>query len=485
MDPLSILNLFSIGVAVTRLIGNTSTGPLDEEKWKKCVRLGPSSHRFHGVWDIALKNDQAWRQLGEIILENNARHPSHRIPQDENSVRLSVGEQVTNDSVAGSDAVSGFTALSSQWREADSHLLCPITTYETSVPERVVRYLRVFEDENQRRQVHILCRTYGFPPAETHEEDQAGGPRFYSTERLVSELQALDSAYRAVRTRENWKQTFLLQVHHACLRFFAEFLESLVLRDGTGEDADMDPAWAELRLWNLRKITKHAYECRRLSEMGRKLVTTTESLIDVVRASLPISDSQPLSSEFMAIGVELQGCCREVKEQLQKLSDGLEHDLKFLELSRNVNQTRGVQQLTLLATVFLPLSLAAGVLSMQTRFKDLGTLLYDFFGVVVLLGAIVLIIIIGMTAIAILRDQESRILENKFYRESIRGKLIFLLTLGLLCYGSLILSSFLVGLFRDVSLGAKILGYGSAAAFGLVLMSISSLSFLIFIIAHC
>ncbi|KAJ4251501.1 hypothetical protein NW762_011488 [Fusarium torreyae] len=98
--------------------------------------------------------------------------------------------------------------------------------------------------------------------------------------------------------------------------------------------------------------------------MGCKLKDTTESLIDVVRATPSIAESQPKTIKFTAIDMELGGYCKEIVSQLQELSGGLEHDLKFLELSRNLNQTKSVQQLTFLATFFLPLSLAAGVLSM-------------------------------------------------------------------------------------------------------------------------
>jgi hypothetical protein len=301
---------------------------------------------------------------------------------------------------------------------------------------------------------------------------KAPAHQFLLSTRLSVELKALNAHYRHIRADENWKQAFLLQFHHACLSSFSSFLATLVLQDRRGRDGDIDPAWAELRLWNLKEITKYSYECRSLREMSQELVSTTELLIDVVKGSPTVAGASQTAIKFMAIEAELRGYCREVKERLQKLSDGLEHDLKFLELARNVNQAQGVQQLTLLATIFLPLSLAAGVLSMQTRFKDLGSLIYDFFGVVMLLGAIVVIIFIIMTTIAVIKEAESRLAQYSFYREDARHIVIKLLILGLFSYGSLILSSFLVGMFKDVTLGAKVLGYGTAAAVGLVLLLI-------------
>lgn len=201
--------------------------------------------------------------------------------------------------------------------------------------------------------------------------------------------------------------------------------------------------------------------------MGRKLICTTESLIDVVRSMSPVVDTPLHTNKFMAIDMELRGLCREAREQLQNFSDRLDHDLKYLELARNINQNRSVQQLTLLATIFLPLSLAAGVLSMQTRFKDLGTLLYDFFGVVVLLAAIVLIIMILLSLVAVVKELDSKFLRNESYRESFRGKFLLAVNIGFFVFGCLVLSSFLVGMFKDVTLGARILWYGVAAICGL------------------
>ncbi|KAF5989749.1 hypothetical protein FBULB1_594 [Fusarium bulbicola] len=232
-------------------------------------------------------------------------------------------------------------------------------------------------------------------------------------------------------------------------------------------DANTGAGFAELWQWNLRTMTQRSYEYRDLGEMGRKLTSTIESLIDVVRASSPVVDSTPHANKFMAIDMELRGLCREANERIRNFSDQLDHDLKYLELALNINQTRDVQQLTLLATIFLPLSLAAGVLSMQTRFKDLGTLLYDFFGVVVLLAAIVLIIMILSKLMAVVNEVDSKCsARSSGYREDFRGKLLLTINTGFFVFGCLVLSSFLVGMFKDVSLGAKILGYGVAAICG-------------------
>jgi hypothetical protein len=57
----------------------------------------------------------------------------------------------------------------------------------------------------------------------------------------------------------------------------------------------------------------------------------------------------------------------------------------------DVQDSQNVMILTTLAAVFLPVSLASSLLGMQTRVLHLGFLLYDFTGVCVLLGTLVLL----------------------------------------------------------------------------------------------
>ncbi|RVD82152.1 uncharacterized protein DFL_006586 [Arthrobotrys flagrans] len=58
--------------------------------------------------------------------------------------------------------------------------------------------------------------------------------------------------------------------------------------------------------------------------------------------------------------------------------------------TRQRQESLHIRKLAILATIFLPLSLAAGLLSMQTRVSELGNLLYDYVGVVVTLAWILM-----------------------------------------------------------------------------------------------
>jgi hypothetical protein len=480
MDPIgvasSVVSLITTAVLFRNYVKGRE-GLLDRQKWKNSIRLGPSEKRFNGACDIAVGGESRWQYLWddevEAVPQGETRH--HLPPQTNQSIRLEVIEEGSDGPQDTFPVATGFMQLSKQWQRAYSDASYHITTYETAWPVKVTRFIKVWEEDQKKcgksllncmdcvltLSVLITCDTYA------RKQPSDGFSDFYAAKQIRIQIKLLDASYITVRSKDNWKQLFLLQFHHACLKLFIAFLNALESDEiDHAEDAATDPSLAELRQWNLKTITKRSYEYRDLAEMGRKLISTTESLIDVVRSTPPVVDSSTHANKFMAVDMELRGYCREANEQLQKFSDRLDHDLKYLELARNINQTRGVQQLTLLATIFLPLSLAAGVLSMQTRFKDLGKLLYDFFGVVVLLAAIVLFIMILLSLMNVLNELDSKFLRIQGYREKFRGKVLFTINIGLFVFGCLVLSSFLVGMFKDVSLGAKILGYGVAAICG-------------------
>ena len=149
------------------------------------------------------------------------------------------------------------------------------------------------------------------------------------------------------------------------------------------------------------------------------------------------------------------------------LSATLENHLRLFELSRGVHDAQKIELLSILASVFLPLSLATGLLSMQTRFADLHYLLYDFFGVLVLLGSIVIVILIILRTHLWWKELLLQLDRNPIFRKHVRRVGFIAFLCFFLSVWALLLSSFLIGMIKDVGLGLKILGYGVAAAVGI------------------
>ncbi|KAF2996876.1 hypothetical protein E8E13_004898 [Curvularia kusanoi] len=131
------------------------------------------------------------------------------------------------------------------------------------------------------------------------------------------------------------------------------------------------------------------------------------------------------------------------------------------------DQSNSVKRLTILATYFLPLSISATILSMQTRFSDLGFLLYDFVGVTLLLGFVALTIY--TLSKKIMAFQKS--MQDGDNLISIRGKSVRLTRMKFAYPTSLLLTvSFLIGIFKDENVGLKVLGFEAAGAFGVLIL---------------
>ncbi|GKT64741.1 hypothetical protein ColTof4_07138 [Colletotrichum tofieldiae] len=222
-----------------------------------------------------------------------------------------------------------------------------------------------------------------------------------------------------------------------------------------------------------------------MGRRGDRLVQAVETLVEGIRQKLESDKASTLSSprrppSFPSFELEIRGYCQEVKGCVSRLSASLEHDLKFLSLGRDMEQADSLQRLTVLATIFLPLSLAAAVLSMQTRFSDLGALLYDFFGVAVVLGAFVLPFILFLSFLKFTTGHMMVEIEMRLADEHdstspayifLRNFLRIALWIGIPLLGVLVVVSFLIGMFQDVGLGGKTLGYGLAGFFLVAVVS--------------
>ncbi|KAJ3548347.1 hypothetical protein NM208_g1048 [Fusarium decemcellulare] len=372
------------------------------------------------------------------------------------------------------DSATGFRGATFQWRGADPKPWCILEAYHFFDPTyskqrisrairyarnelaelagrsrplwtRTVRRLRLESELDGMLRASIACETYAAKVVASETRQNSLSP-LASTERFVTEFRQLGELYRAQRTRRNLEQIFMLQLHHANLNLFSDFLQRFATDYAAPRMVMFDPQQAELRRWNLKAIVTDSRLYRQFTSLGAELTATTESLLDLV---LALEDNTKENGSSLAVlGAEIRGCNKDITMRLSRMSGDLDHHLQLLNLSRDMNQSGNVQVLTLLATIFLPLSLSAGVLSMQSRFKDLGDLLYDFFGVVVLLAAVVALLLVAMFVLSSAREMESRLWRYRLYKVYLRP--ILLATMAAI----------------DVVLGAKILGYGIVAAIG-------------------
>ncbi|KAF1954816.1 hypothetical protein CC80DRAFT_448519 [Byssothecium circinans] len=171
-----------------------------------------------------------------------------------------------------------------------------------------------------------------------------------------------------------------------------------------------DPRRTVITNSSLREIITDAYFYEQLQDSISALTSATEPLLDLLHISFA---AQP---EFKSLATEMRATCADLTKSSTRLSTRLASHLHLFEQLRNFNNSLSVWLLALLASIFLPLSLASSLLSMQSRLADLHFLLYDFCGVIVLLGTIVLVIIILLRVYARLAEQLVKSKRNRGFR---------------------------------------------------------------------
>lgn len=167
-----------------------------------------------------------------------------------------------------------------------------------------------------------------------------------------------------------------------------------------------------------------------------------------------------------------------VKRHLERLNRFFEGKSKAL----NIQESVSVKRLTVLAAVFVPLSLSASLLSMQTRFVHLHLLLYDFVGVFFILSTFALLaypiisLALGLKYSKFLEDVSpipavTKRQNKNAVRLSRILSALFLYIPGLIVW-SVFLASFIVGMTIETIFGLKILGYGLAVALAYVILAL-------------
>jgi hypothetical protein len=98
------------------------------------------------------------------------------------------------------------------------------------------------------------------------------------------------------------------------------------------------------------------------------------------------------------------------EERATKLHDMEVQRSDYIKLRIGILEAESVKRLTILATVFLPLSLGTGLLSMQSRISNVHLVLYDYVGLILNMALLIFIYL------AIFRFEY----HSRFYRRNVR-----------------------------------------------------------------
>lgn len=149
------------------------------------------------------------------------------------------------------------------------------------------------------------------------------------------------------------------------------------------------------------RLSAKSHEAFKEIEHAEGILRSVNNLVDSIRfviAALEPSDTacarQPVRKDFVRRMQELKGLCSERGSNAENALNALNRQLDYLTKRHAIREAKAIKILTILAAVYLPLSLSASLLGISSPFKEIaytktssdqdliGTnLLFDFFGV--------------------------------------------------------------------------------------------------------
>jgi NADH:ubiquinone oxidoreductase subunit 6 (subunit J) len=142
----------------------------------------------------------------------------------------------------------------------------------------------------------------------------------------------------------------------------------------------------------------------------KNLVDSIQFVVTDLKSNNTADRSQPVRKDYERRIQKLEGLCSERGDNAQRALDALNRQLDYLTKRHSIREAKSIKILTILASLYLPLSLSASVLGMQSPFKQVahtktvidqesgqdlvGTnLLFDFFGVFIGLATVTIFIL--------------------------------------------------------------------------------------------
>lgn len=295
------------------------------------------------------------------------------------------------------------------------------------------------------------------------DDDGAAGEIFReSFNKFCEDFEQLQEHYQPIlkdaRSSRRKKQVLILWFCHAQLLQYLRQIEHGKTMWRRRKESQIDSRSTELLANLMDDVVTEANLFREFNCLAEEFSIALNSLLDVINNDY--ADAPPGGPHILRpIEAELRGLVSDLRHKTQEVPNTLEYHLKFLELRRSVHESGNLWVLTVLASLFLPLSLACGILSMQTRLKDLHLLLYDFCGVVVLVVTLAALLIL-LVKLSMRISEWFRTATSTWYVGMRNLKILFAVLL--FQFWGLVIASFVFGMMMDARTGGIILGVGTA-----------------------
>lgn len=161
------------------------------------------------------------------------------------------------------------------------------------------------------------------------------------------------------------------------------------------------------------RLSANSKEAFKEIEDAEGILRSVNNLVDSIECvlkALPSKNLEKSNGENYRKRIQqLKGLCSERRNNADRALQALNRQLDYLTKRHAIRESKAIKTLTILASIYLPLSLSASILGMQSPFKAIahdstsspqdltGTnLLFDFFGVFIGLSSGTIFILYGI-----------------------------------------------------------------------------------------
>src|ERR1051326_1373920 len=160
------------------------------------------------------------------------------------------------------------------------------------------------------------------------------------------------------------KQRLLLHFCHAQVEDYSDFMHAVQKEYMSRKEGLSNPRQPMLTVSSVLETMTEAYFYEEINERVTDLPLCVDTIVNILHVG---AEETQLSRNFRTLAIELQAIFSDLKKTTSRFSMRLENHLKYFELLRTMRESQNIRLLSILASIFLPLSLAAGLLSMRTR----------------------------------------------------------------------------------------------------------------------
>ena len=261
------------------------------------------------------------------------------------------------------------------------------------------------------------------------------------------------------------RQLIVLDLMRSALDGWETFLRELIV---FSTKAKRNPP-KYMRPMDLKELEDDVETSTSINSIIRDFAACLAFLIASIEANLPVRNEDARAAKWKLLVTEIEYLSQAVQDMAQDLADASDRRLASFVAQFGQDQANSTKRLTIVASIFLPLTLSASLMTMTTRVRAIRDLWYDWAGLCFVTGTIVFVVYSNWK---ILQRFLSKQPKSSQWWTALDFFPVFPLTWWASAFLAIITSSFVAGMFYTKGTAVEILEYGIPAFAGVAILSL-------------